>query len=155
MSIADRMAIMEEGEIRQVGSPAEIYDAPISRYVARLLGAPMMNILPAVHGAALEAADGAITLPLDGVPQEAAELGVRPEDLRVEPWSEGRSGRPAKVYEVEPLGGYTVVTLDTGTDRLKALMRGQPDIRIDSAVALSCNPARAHFFNRAGEALGR
>ena len=155
MSIADRMAIMEEGSIRQVGAPSDIYDAPVSRYVARLLGAPMMNILSAARGTGFVAADGALTLPLDGVPQDAIEVGVRPEDLRVEPWSEGRAGRPATVYEVEPLGGYTVVTVDTGGDRLKALMRGQPDIRIDSAVALSCNPVKAHFFNRAGEALGR
>lgn len=154
MSIADRMAIMENGEIRQIGSPVEIYDTPVSRYVARLLGAPMMNIVPAVRGSGLEAAEGTISLPLDAVPANVTELGVRPEDLKVEPWSDGRVGRPAKVYEVEPLGGYTVVTVDTGAEKLKALMRGQPDIRIDSAVALSCNPAKAHFFNQAGEALG-
>lgn len=154
MSIADRMAIMENGEIRQIGSPVEIYDTPVSRYVARLLGAPMMNIVPAVRGSGLEAAEGTISLPLDAVPANVTELGVRPEDLKVVPWSDGRVGRPAKVYEVEPLGGYTVVTVDTGAEKLKALMRGQPDIRIDSAVALSCNPAKAHFFNQAGEALG-
>ncbi|MDX3926115.1 MAG: ABC transporter ATP-binding protein [Shinella sp.] len=154
MSIADRMAIMDHGEIRQIGSPVEIYDAPVSRYVARLLGAPMMNIMPATRGRHIEVGEGTITLPLEAVPAGAAEIGVRPEDLRVEPWSEGKPGRPATVHEVEPLGGYTVVTLDTGAEKLKALMRGQPDIRIASAVALSCNPAKAHFFDQAGEALG-
>lgn len=153
MSIADRMAIMEEGEIRQIGSPTEIYDTPASRYVARLLGAPMMNILPAVRGQVLEAGDGTISLPLDAVPADAVQVGVRPEDLKIGPWSTALPGRPATVYEVEPLGGYTVVTVDTGAEKLKALMRGQPDIRLDSAVALSCNPARAHFFNQAGEAV--
>jgi len=144
MSIADRMAILEQGEIRQIGSPVDIYDTPVSRYVARLLGAPMMNIVPA---------EGAIRLPPEAVPAGVAEIGVRPEDLKVELWREGDTGLPARVYEVEPLGGYTVVTVDTGAEKLKALMRGQPDIRIDSAVALSCNPAKAHFFNQAGEAL--
>jgi multiple sugar transport system ATP-binding protein len=153
MSVADRIAIMENGEIRQVGSPVEIYDTPVSRYVARLLGAPMMNIMSAVRGDGVSAADGTISLPFDAVPADVCEIGVRPEDLKVEPWASERSGRPAKVYEVEPLGGYTVVTVDTGAEKLKALMRGQPDIGIDSAVALSCNPARAHFFNQAGEAL--
>jgi multiple sugar transport system ATP-binding protein len=153
MSVADRIAIMENGEIRQVGSPVEIYDTPVSRYVARLLGAPMMNIMSAVRGDGVSAADGTITLPFDAVPADVCEIGVRPEDLKVEPWASERSGRPAKVYEVEPLGGYTVVTVDTGAEKLKALMRGQSDIGIDSAVALSCNPARAHFFNQAGEAL--
>lgn len=154
MSIADRMAIMEHGEIRQIGSPVEIYDTPVSRYVARLLGAPMMNIMPAVRGERVEIAEGTINLPPDAVPAGAIEIGLRPEDLKVEPWSEGRAGRPAKVYEVEPLGGYTVVTVDTGTGQLKALVRGQPEILLDSAVALGCNPGKAHFFNQAGEALG-
>jgi len=154
MSVADRIAIMEHGEIRQVGSPVEIYDTPVSRYVARLLGAPMMNIMSAVRSNGVTAAQGTITLPLNAVPVDVSEIGVRPEDLRVEPWGSAHTGRPAKVYEVEPLGGYTVVTVDTGAEKLKALMRGQPDIRLDSPVALSCNPAKAHFFNQAGEALG-
>ena len=46
MSIADRMAILDHGRIRQIGAPAEIYDRPASVYVARLLGSPMINILP-------------------------------------------------------------------------------------------------------------
>lgn len=155
MSVADRMAIMEHGEIRQIGAPVEIYDQPVSRYVARLLGAPMMNIVTASRGARLEAGQGTIVLPLEAVPSGVSEIGVRPEDLKVEPWTGSQTGRPATVFEVEPLGGYTVVTVDTGTEKLKALMRGQPEIALDSAVALSCNPARAHYFNPAGEALAR
>ena len=48
MSVADRMAILEDGAIRQIGAPLEIYDHPASIYVARLLGSPMMNILPSI-----------------------------------------------------------------------------------------------------------
>ncbi|SOC35927.1 carbohydrate ABC transporter ATP-binding protein (CUT1 family) [Rhizobium subbaraonis] len=152
MSVADRMAIMEDGEIRQIGTPVEIYDRPASRYVAQLLGAPMMNLM-AVDASGLEAGEGTIILPGQAMPQDVAGVGIRPEDLKVEPWAESHPGRPATVYEVEPLGGYTVVTLDTGGQKLRALMRGQPDVRIESAVALSCNPERIHFFGAAGEAL--
>lgn len=153
MSVADRMAIMEGGKIRQIGAPVEIYDHPASTYVARLLGSPMMNILKSAQGAdGLEAADGAIRLPSTG-PAETLEIGVRPENLKVEPWMEGRSGRPATVFEVEPLGGYTVVTLDAGQSRLRALMRGQPQIKPESIVALSCDPAKVHFFGAGGGAL--
>lgn len=152
MSVADRMAIMEDGAIRQVGTPVEIYDRPASRYVAQLLGAPMMNLM-AVDASGLEAAEGTIVLPAEAMPQDVTGVGIRPEDLKVEPWAENRPGRPATVYEVEPLGGYTVVTLDTGGQKLRALMRGQPDIRIESAVALSCSPERIHFFGAEGEAL--
>jgi multiple sugar transport system ATP-binding protein len=60
---------------------------------------------------------------------------------------------PAKVFEVEPLGGFTVVTISAGEQKLRALMRGQPRIEVDSAVALSCDPRRMHFFRPDGQAL--
>jgi multiple sugar transport system ATP-binding protein len=149
MSIADRMAIMEHGAIRQMGAPSEIYDRPASDYVARLLGSPAMNILPIEAGAA---ASGVIDL--GGLaPPAASSVGIRPEDLKPEPWSADRTGRPARVFEVEPLGGYTVVTYAVGEGRLRALLRGQPRIEIDSAVALSCDPRRIHFFGPDGRAL--
>lgn len=152
MSVADRMAILEHGAIRQIGTPSQIYDHPATSYVARFLGSPVMNILPASRqGRAIHAAEGAIVLP--EVPDLAGitELGLRPEDLRVSRWD--GQGRPATVTEVEPLGGYTVVTLDAGQTRLRALLRGQPDIRVAAQVALRCDPARAHFFGAGGQAL--
>ncbi|WP_287391825.1 TOBE domain-containing protein, partial [Mesorhizobium sp.] len=98
-------------------------------------------------------------------PADAVEIGLRPEDIKVRPWSDGeiseggvsdgRAGRPARVFEVEPLGGYTVVTLAAGQARLRALLRGQPDIRPDAMVAISCEPGRVHYFGQSGAALGR
>lgn len=155
MSVADRMAIMENGHIRQIGTPREIYDTPNSQYVARLLGAPAMNIVIKSGQDGDLTADGTIVLPVDQLPKGLAGIGIRPEDLRVEPWSADRAGKPARVFEVEPLGGYTVVTIDTGAEKLRALMRGQPLLQLDSAVALSCDPTKLHFFGPAGEALAR
>ncbi|WP_119389700.1 ABC transporter ATP-binding protein [Taklimakanibacter lacteus] len=150
MSVADRMAILEEGHIRQIGTPADIYDRPASSYVARLLGSPMMNILPSGL-----IADGAISIPGFGAKGDISEIGVRPEDIKVRPWSASDGGNPAKVFEVEPLGGYTVVTVDAGQTRIRALMRGQPDIRPETKVALACDTARVHYFSKAGAALPR
>jgi multiple sugar transport system ATP-binding protein len=156
MSVADRMAILENGRIRQVGTPVDIYDRPASVYVARLLGSPVMNIVQGSwKDGAVEAAEGAIRVANPAAPVGISEIGVRPEDIKVRPWSEGGGGRPAKVFEVEPLGGYTVVTLDAGRSRLRALMRGQPDIRPDALVALSCDPGRIHYFGKSGGALAR
>ncbi|MER9232082.1 ABC transporter ATP-binding protein [Mesorhizobium sp. M0622] len=160
MSVADRMAILENGKIRQVGAPAEIYDRPASTYVARLLGSPMMNILKSVRGAeGVEAAEGTIRIADKAAPADAVEIGLRPEDIKVRTWSgempEGGAGRPARVFEVEPLGGYTVVTLAAGQARLRALLRGQPDIRPDAMVAISCEPGRVHYFGQSGGALAR
>ena len=154
MSVADRIAILENGRIRQVGSPVEVYDRPASAYAARLLGAPMMNILPVVRrGHEAEAAGGAIRLSLAAVPDGATDVGIRPENLRVLPWDEDREGRPGRVSGVEPLGGTTVVTLDTEAGPVRALVRGQPDIRPGAAVALGVDPGRAHFFGEGGDAL--
>ncbi|RWO15647.1 MAG: ABC transporter ATP-binding protein [Mesorhizobium sp.] len=162
MSVADRIAILENGRIRQTGAPAEIYDRPASTYVARLLGSPMMNILKSVRGAeGMEAAEGTIRIADKAAPADAVEIGLRPEDIKVRPWldrdgtSNGRAGRPARVFEVEPLGGYTVVTLAAGQARLRALLRGQPDIRPDAMVAISCEPGRVHYFGQSGGALAR
>ncbi|SIT59356.1 sn-glycerol-3-phosphate import ATP-binding protein UgpC [Mesorhizobium prunaredense] len=162
MSVADGIAILENGSIRQIGAPAEIYDRPASTYVARLLGSPMMNILKSVRGdGGVEAAEGAIRIADKAAPADAVEIGLRPEDIKVRPWpdrdgtSDGRAGRPARVFEVEPLGGYTVVTLAAGQARLRALLRGQPDIRPDAMVAISCEPGRVHYFGQSGGALAR
>lgn len=151
MSVADRMAILEAGRIRQVGTPSEVYDRPGSAYVARLLGAPMINILPLAGDGT--AAGGAIRLPPGGLPPGAASVGIRPEALRVLPWQEGLGGAPGRVADVEPLGGYTVVTLEAGEAPLRALLRGQPDIRVESRVALQVEPGQAHFFESGGDAL--
>jgi multiple sugar transport system ATP-binding protein len=86
---------------------------------------------------------------------EIAEVGVRPEDIRVSAWAQGQPGTPSRIYEVEPLGGYTVVTIDAGPSRVRALMRGQPDIRAEAMVALSCDAAAVHLFSRNGTALSR
>jgi multiple sugar transport system ATP-binding protein len=156
MSVADRMAILDRGAICQTGTPLEIYDRPASTYVARLLGSPMMNILPAdAQGGSFRIADGAIAVPGLSGGAETAEVGLRPEDIKVAAWSGGGADAPSKVYEVEPLGGYTVVTIDAGPSRVRALVRGQPDIRVEAMVALSCDAARVHRFSRNGAALAR
>jgi multiple sugar transport system ATP-binding protein len=150
MSVADRMAILEAGSIRQVGSPIDIYDQPASTYVARLLGSPMINILPSAL-----IADGAISIAGYRVAGDVSDIGVRPEDIKVRPWSASDRGQPAKVFEVEPLGGYTVVTVDAGPARVRALMRGQPEIRPETMVGLACDQARVHNFSKSGSALAR
>ena len=101
----------------------------------------------------MAAAAGTIQFGSQGVPDGASGIGIRPEDLRAEPWTEGRTGLPARVYEVEPLGGYTVVTISAGDEKLRVLMRGQPQISVDSSVALSCDPKKMHFFRPDGQAL--
>jgi multiple sugar transport system ATP-binding protein len=153
MSIADRMAILEQGAIRPIGSPTDAYDRPASDYVARLLGAPAMNLL---HGAAVggefRLAEGAIVLPLTQVPEGTRTVGIRPESLSLAPH---KAGTGATVFEVEPLGGFTVVTLNAAGEQVRALLRGQPRVEAESTVALAVDPAAVHFFAADGRALSR
>jgi multiple sugar transport system ATP-binding protein len=135
MSIADRMAILERGRIRQIGSPVELYDRPESIYVAGLLGAPAINLVaPEVIAAA---------------PGPGALVGVRPEDLTVTP----EPGGPASVTGVEPLGGYTILTIAAGGNTLRAMLRGQPAFTTGTAVRLGVAPGRLHRFGADGNRL--
>lgn len=121
MSVADRMAVLDRGRIVQIGTPVELYDQPASPYVARLLGSPPMNL----------SRSGAFGPGL---------TGIRPEDLTVTPDAQGA----ALITAVEPLGGYTVLTLTQGEESFRALLRGQPDHRPGSRAALSA--LKTHAF---------
>jgi multiple sugar transport system ATP-binding protein len=157
MSVADRMAILDGGVIRQVDTPRAIYDRPASRYVAGLVGAPTINLLTGtvdtVNGR-LTAAEGVIRLPLAAAPERATAFGIRPESLQLAPWRDG-DGAAARIFEVEPLGGFTVVTLTAGEERLRALLRGQPKFTADEKITLSVDPADIHFFAADGSAVTR
>ncbi|WP_342619982.1 ABC transporter ATP-binding protein [Rhodoferax sp. GW822-FHT02A01] len=125
MSMADKIAIMNQGVIEQLGAPQEIYERPASVFVADFMGSPAMNFLPV--NAAL--ARGATTLPLgdialnipavaDDVSQRPLLYGVRPEHIRLSADAPLR----AEVVGVEYLGNCQIVTLNTaagGTLRAK------------------------------------
>ncbi|WP_308917012.1 ABC transporter ATP-binding protein [Jannaschia sp. LMIT008] len=142
MSVADRMVILREGRVEQVGTPVEIYDDPSNAYVAGILGAPEINVMPLGRG---RTADGLIAVP--DAPEGAASIGIRPENLRL------TEGDGARITDVEPLGGFTVVTLSApdGPD-LRALLRGQPDLSPGARVGVEDGTARM-FFDRDGRRL--
>lgn len=138
MSVADGMAVLEHGAIRQVGTPDELYRRPGSTYVAGMLGSPAMNIVPAGLAMAMQVQSG---------PMGADTLGVRPENLRVTP------GQGARITEVEPLGGFTTLTLELQGVSLRATLRGQPRFHAGEPVSVAVDPGLAHFFDRSGAAM--
>jgi len=133
MSVADRMAILEHGRVVQIGAPVDLYDRPACPYVARLLGSPAMNMIPPGL--------------LPGAPRGADQIGIRPEDLTVTP------GEGATITGVEPLGGYTVLTIQAQDQTLRAMLRGQPAFAPGQQVAIGAAPGRMHFFGPGGERL--
>ena len=159
MSIADRIAVLEAGEIRQIGTPAEIYNHPNSRYVAELIGAPPMNFVDGTlaDGGRFEGRDVPLSIALDGAQAEGpAALAVRPEDLDIESAGAGSGdGVDATIYEVEPLGAFTIVDVSAGEQVLKVQAPGQPHFTLGERVRLALDPDRCHLFHAETGALIR
>ena len=165
MTLGDRICVMHDGRVAQIGAPLDVYRRPASVFVARFLGSPPMNIVPArarrlrtacaamLVGGGSFALDGAAdpgALPRDG----AVLLGFRPEDIALA----APDGRPrAIVQAVELLGAETILsaTLEGGGDiavRAPRDLVAQPGERIGLAVA----PQALHLFDpQTGAALAR
>jgi len=132
-TMADRIGVLEAGELLQLGPPREIYDRPRDVRVARRLGSPAINLLPADRMAEL--------VPRAGV----AKIGIRPEDIRL-----GRGAFDARVRQIEPLGADTVVLLDFRDARLHALCSGRNGLRTGQEVAFDLARERLLFFDARG-----
>lgn len=150
MSIADRLCVMKAGGIAQIGTPQEIYNSPISRYVAEFVGAPPINLFSGTFDAAstqfrVEALN--LTLTLSGKLDQAdgrAFIGIRPEDVMIE---RTEDGIPAKIYEIEPLGAFTIINIAVGEHILRAQISGQPQFELEEPVFIRFNLAKCHFFD--------
>ncbi len=149
MTLGDRIAIVNAGEIQQVDMPMQLYARPANRFVAGFIGSPAMNFLDG----ALEAGRfrlGALALEVGGgVPDGAAVLGIRPEDLVLDPAATPLA--EAGVDVVEHMGHETIVHLDVGgravVARLPADMRCAPGDRLQVGV----RPGRWHLFAVSGK----
>jgi multiple sugar transport system ATP-binding protein len=151
MTMADRIAVLDQGRLQQVGAPRDVYDRPANLFVARFIGSPPMNTLPGiarvssgevaveVGGGRLPAAPG---LELDD--GTGVVVGVRPEHLRV-----GTAGIPAMVRAVEWLGHERHLYCDV--DGTAVIVRdaeeGEGSIRPDDTVSLTAPAANVHVFD--------
>ena len=134
MTLADRIGVLAEGRLVQIGTPREVYEKPANIYVARRLGTPQINVLsPAALG-------------VTDAPADTDRLGVRPEDLRLT-----SQGAPAQVLNVEDLGVETVVLLEVGGgERLHALLPAGETLMPDGEVKVSMRPRSAIYFDSEG-----
>jgi multiple sugar transport system ATP-binding protein len=134
LTLGDRVAVLREGSVQQVGTPDEVWGAPANRFVARFVGSPAMNLVPA---------DGPLRLPVVEA-RPGLELGVRPEHLRL-----GAHGVPAEVTLVEPAGGEAYVHLRTQGLDLVARTEAATRPAVGDTVRISVRPADVHFFDAA------
>lgn len=152
LTMADRIAVLNEGRILQIGTPYDIYDRPATTFVAQLVGTPKINLLGAerqngqlhVKGTGL-AIDPPVGKDLPG----QFMLGVRPEDVK--PGHDGAFS--GKVVLTEPLGVETILHIQTGDSTLLSIIPGTSPYRINDAVHFDVTPDRLHFFDMGGSRL--
>jgi multiple sugar transport system ATP-binding protein len=154
MTLAHRVAVMEAGEVRQLGTPGEIYDDPANLFVAGFIGSPAMNLVPGdLVGGVFRAEGITATLPGAMGDRKGVVLGVRAEDLRV---VESGAGQVAgAIFAVEPLGDSTLVILRPGGALVTARVDKASRATAGEMVGLAADPSRLYLFDAASGARMR
>ena len=154
MTLADRIVLIRDGRVEQIGTPAELYRRPASRFAAEFIGSPKMNLVPVV------VEDGAVVLPSGrrlALPTPSggrAELGIRPENLALDAY-EAPDSLPARVLYVEELGEARIVHVEAGHD-MRFALRQSADAAAPTrgeTVGLRLDVARLHWFAQDGQRI--
>jgi multiple sugar transport system ATP-binding protein len=168
MSLADRIAIMDQGVLQQVGSPDDVYQHPANLFVAQFVGSPVMNITKAklqANGSKTKVmlGDGAASFDFPSDLQERMAgatspdadlvLGIRPEGVLVERQETAGHVR-VEAHIIEPLGAYDIVDLKVGKEFLRARTASGFVGRPGDAVWVKLDESRTHFFDqKSGHAI--
>jgi ABC-type sugar transport system ATPase subunit len=157
MTMGDRIAVMCDGVLEQVGTPEELYERPANRFVGGFIGSPAMSFFDAAasvtaHGTRLLAAPIDVVVPGVGDLPAAVTVGVRPECA--EPWSEDRGELAGPITGVvawvEALGRETFVGVDVGDAQLVVHYDGRAAILPGDELSFGLRPAGLRFFDVAG-----
>ena len=149
MTMADRIAVMNEGRIEQLGEPLTLYDQPINLFVAQFIGSPAMNVL----GGRLRKRDGQCWVeaagtrwPLPpsagGSDGQAVKYGIRPEHFDM-----GAGDVHAQLLVVEPMGAETELVVTVGDASLVVTTHGRSDAKPGQDIALAPDAACVHLFD--------
>ena len=165
MTLGDRIVVMHQGRVRQVDTPARVYERPADTFVAGFLGSPPMNLMAGTlrhendgftvqfDGAPGISVSAPVTTAVDKLPESGAVvLGVRPEHITTSPATGAMpdiDGFDATVELAEPLGHEQLLHLRA--DGVALTVRGAPGVRpaVGSAVRLHVDRARTHLFDAA------
>ncbi|MED5619671.1 ABC transporter ATP-binding protein [Ideonella sp. BN130291] len=141
MTLADRVVVLRDGAIEQVGSPLQLYDQPANRFVAQFIGTPQMNVVELAE------------LPMAAAQaRNAAFVGVRPEALRLT--DAGRGQIAAQVELVEALGAETLVYLHTQRGAQIVLRQNsRTSLAAGDAVGVDVDVSHLHLFDTEGRLL--
>ena len=160
MTLADRIIVLRNGRIEQIGTPRELYERPANIFVAQFLGTPRMNIIPAVlttDGRARLDNGREINLPTMAAalaPGTRVSVGIRPEHIRI---GAAPDALPFTISFVERLGGLATVHLqaDGAGERIACQFRDDGSLSEGATIALQLPPDCLHLFDAGGGALPR
>jgi multiple sugar transport system ATP-binding protein len=156
MTMGQRIAVLHEGRLRQVGTPEEVYHRPADVCVARFIGTPGMNVLQGRgRGTGNEARvieAGSLAIPVELSTYEGElHVGIRPESIGLCAVDKGVGN--CDVLVVEPLGSETLVHLNAGGQPLVARLPGFADVRVGTRVGVKVERQRLYLFDAAGAPL--
>ena len=144
MTLADRVVVLRDGMIEQVGSPLDLYDRPANQFVAQFIGTPQMNVVSATTLPVLTRIAGP-RLPADG------SVGVRPEYVKV---VGSGAGIPGTVELVEALGSDTLIHVKVASDvHLIARQSERTSLKLGDAVGVEIDQSALLYFHQQGRAL--
>ncbi len=164
MTLGDRVVVMRDGWVQQVGDPLELYNQPANRFVAGFIGSPAMNfanVRIAAENGALWAEGEGIRLKVPAALSEGlgphagteVTLGIRPEDLRVAADADPVEMSIEAVVEViERLGSEILLDVAVGRGMMVASVEPTVGAKVHERLRLAVNPRRLHFFDNASEA---
>jgi multiple sugar transport system ATP-binding protein len=164
MTLGDRVVVMRDGRVQQVGDPIELYNQPANRFVAGFIGSPALNFaevrIVAENGGVWAESDGIrVQVPAPLAPRlgpyagKEVTLGIRPEDLRIAGAGDADALSVAATVEViERLGSEILLDVTVGGTTMVASVEPTAATKVHERIRLALNPERIHFFDNQTEA---
>ena len=159
MTMADRIVVMQDGRVEQIGSPLQLYDRPDNLFVAQFIGSPAMNIVSGTlrrqAGAAHVETESGLRWPLNGQGGSDGQpviYGVRPEHVSL---AGEDAPVQAEVIVVEPTGAETELLLQAGGDQIICVLHGRTQVQPGDRVGLTIEVDEVHLFDAATQLAQR
>jgi multiple sugar transport system ATP-binding protein len=151
MTMADKIVVMHDGIVEQIGSPLDLYDKPANQFVAGFIGSPAMNFLRGkvtMNGSVVFEGPNGVKLPLKTAPANSngqpTVYGIRPENFTI-----ADDGAEAEIVVVEPTGSETQVFAKLGGEEIVAVFRERHQFKPGEKIRLKPDPALVHLFDGA------
>lgn len=150
MTMADKIVVMRDGHVEQMGAPLDLYDTPANTFVASFIGSPSMNLLEGkIEGNAFVGEGVSITLGEKASVHDGnnVTLGMRPEHMEL-----GEGGFEATIAVIEPTGSETHIVSRIGTQEIVSVFRERHDVKVGETIHLRPQIDLVHLFDTASGA---